>query len=96
MPRVDNKYLLVAKGINRIGDNGYAKPGEKLAYSVNRPFDHISYNAERSNVIKSEGQRDYSKRDYERKNYVFIVLPKSLFFAQGRVKGGFLILENVF
>ena len=96
MPRVDNKYLLVAKGINRIGDNGYAKPGEKLAYSVNHPFDHISYNAERSNVIKSEGQRDYSKRDYKRKNYVFIVLPKSLFFAQGRVKGGFLILENVF
>ena len=96
MPRVDNKYLLVAKGINRIGDNGDTELRKQLAYSINRPFDHISYNAERSNVIKSEGQRDYSKRDYERKNNVLIVLPKSLFFAQGRVKGGFLILENVF
>ena len=96
MPRVDNKYLLVAKGINRIGDNGYAKPGEKLAYSVNRPFDHISYNAERSNVIKSEGQRNNCERDYERKNYVFIVLPKSLFFDQGRAEAVFSILENAF
>ena len=96
MPRVDNKYLLVAKGINRIGDNGDTELRKQLAYSVNHPFDHISYNAERGNIIKSEGQRNYSKRDYKRKNYVFIVLPKSLFFAQGRVKGGFLILENVF
>ena len=96
MPRVDNKYLLVAKGINRIGDNGYAKPGEKLAYSVNRPFDHISYNAERGNIIKAEGQRNNYERNYERKNYVFIVLPKSLFFAQWRAEAVFLILENAF
>ena len=96
MPRVDNKYLLVAKGINRIGDNGYAKPGEKLAYSVNPPFDHISYNAERGNVIKAEGQRNNYERDYERKNNVLIVLPKSLFFDQGRAEAIFSVLGNAF
>ena len=96
MPRVDNKYLLVAKGINRIGDNGDTELRKQLAYSVNHPFNHISYNAERSNVIKSEGQRDYSKRDYKRKNNVLIVLPKSLFFDQGRAEAVFSILENAF
>ena len=32
----------------------------------------------------------------KRKNYVFIVLPKSLFFAQGRAEAVFSILENAF
>lgn len=96
MPRVDNKYLLVAKGINRIGDNGDTELRKQLAYSVNHPFDHISYNAERSNVIKSEGQRNNYERDYERKNNVLIVLPKSLFFDQGRAEAVFSILENAF
>ena len=96
MPRVDNKYLLVAKGINRIGDNGDTELRKQLAYSVNHPFDHISHKAERSNVIKSEGQRNNYERDYERKNNVLIVLPKSLFFDQGRAEAVFSILENAF